>query len=189
MTNKALVIVDVQNDFCPGGTLAVPNGDQVVPVFNKLLQQTDMLFVATRDWHPEDHCSFKSQGGPWPAHCVAGTFGADFNHQLYRSFIKKVVSKATTRDLEAHSGFQGTDLAGYLRLYGVNKVFIGGLATDYCVKATALDAKKEGFKTYLILDACRAVNVKPDDGEKAIEEIRNAGVIIVASEEVLNEEG
>ncbi len=185
MTGKALIIVDIQNDFCPGGALAVSGGDQVVPVLNKLLQQADMLSVATRDWHPEDHCSFKSQGGPWPAHCVAGTFGADFHHKLYRSFIEQVVSKAMVRDQEAYSGFQGTELAGYLHLCGISRVFIGGLATDYCVKATALDAVNKGFKTYLILDACRAVNVNPDDGDKAVQEMISAGVIITTSEEML----
>ena len=181
----ALIIVDVQNDFCPGGALPVPCGDQVVPVLNRLLikvKQVNMLVIATRDWHPEDHCSFKSQGGPWPAHCVAGTPGADFHHILYRAYIDHVVSKATARDRETYSGFRGTGLAELLRVLGVSKVIIGGLATDYCVKATALDARRNGFRVYLILDACRAVNINPGDGDKAVEEMKAAGVQVVSTE-------
>lgn len=181
----ALIIVDVQNDFCPGGALAVPHGDEVVPVLNELLRQMNMLAVATRDWHPEDHCSFKSQGGPWPAHCVAGTSGADFHHRLYRAYIDHVVSKATTKNQEAYSGFRGTGLAEFLRLRGINRVVIGGLATDYCVKATALDAKAEGFETYIISDACRAVDVNPGDGDKAVEEMINAGIQVIRTDEAL----
>lgn len=187
----ALIIVDVQNDFCPGGALPVPHGDRVVPVLNGLLRLTNILTVttvATRDWHPEDHCSFKSQGGPWPAHCVAGTPGADFHHRLYRAYIDHIVSKATARDQEAYSGFRGTDLAEFLRLRGINRVVIGGLATDYCVKATALDAKEEGFETCVILNACRAVDVNPGDGDKAVEEMEAAGIQVVSIEALSEDE-
>lgn len=167
----------------PAGALPVPHGDEVVPVLNGLLKLTNMLTVttvATRDWHPEDHCSFKSQGGPWPAHCVAGTPGADFHYELYWGCIDRIVSKATARDQEAYSGFRGTDLAEFLWSRGINRVVIGGLATDYCVKATALDAKEEGFETCVILNACRAVNVNPGDGYKALEEMTAAGIELIS---------
>jgi nicotinamidase/pyrazinamidase len=178
----ALVLVDVQNDFCPGGALPVPEGDQVVPVLNDLLGHREMLAVATRDWHPPDHSSFATQGGPWPVHCVAGTPGAEFHPGLHRErlahmvSIGATVSKATARDQEAYSGFQGTGLAAYLRQYGIRRLFIGGLATDYCVKATALDARQEGFEVFLLTDAIRAVNVQPGDGDRAIAEMQSAGV-------------
>ena len=183
----ALVLVDVQNDFCPGGALAVPEGDRVVPVLNALLRHRELLAIATRDWHPPDHSSFATQGGPWPVHCVAGTPGADFHPGLDRERIAHLVaigstvSKATARDQEAYSGFQGTDLAAYLRRHGIRRLFIGGLATDYCVKATALDAHKEGFEVFLLTDAIRAVNVQPGDGDRAIAEMQAAGVIPLKS--------
>ncbi len=181
-TTDALVLVDVQNDFCPGGALPVPEGDKVVPVLNALLDRRELLAVATRDWHPPDHCSFVTQGGPWPVHCVAGTPGAGFHLGLHGErlahmvSIGSTVSKATARDQEAYSGFQGTDLAAYLRKHGIRRLFIGGLATDYCVKATALDARQEGFEVFLLTDAIRAVNVRPGDGDRAIAEMQAAGV-------------
>ena len=178
----ALVLVDVQNDFCPGGALPVPDGDRVVPVLNALLRQGRLLAVATRDWHPPDHCSFAAQGGPWPVHCVAGTRGADFHPALERSRIEHIITnKATARDEEAYSGFQGTDLAAFLRGRGIRRLVVGGLATDYCVKATALDARKEGFETFLLSDAIRAVDVQPGDGDRAIAEMRAAGVTPITS--------
>ena len=180
----ALVLVDVQNDFCPGGALPVPDGDRVLPVLNTLLRQGGVLAVATRDWHPPDHCSFRAQGGPWPVHCVAGTPGADFHPGLDRGRIAHVVSKATTQAQEAYSGFQGTDLADVLRQRGIRAVFIGGLATDYCVKATALGARKAGLDVFLITDAIRAVNVRPGDGDRAIAEMRAAGVIPLTSADI-----
>jgi nicotinamidase/pyrazinamidase len=178
----ALVLVDVQNDFCPGGALPVPEGDRVVPVLNTLLDHRELLAIATRDWHPPDHSSFTPQGGPWPVHCVAGTPGAGFHPGLHRErlahmvSIGATVSKATARDQEAYSGFQGTDLAAYLHRHGIHRLFIGGLATDYCVKATALDARQEGFQVFLLTDAIRAVNVQPGDGDRAIAEMQAAGV-------------
>ena len=181
----ALVLVDVQNDFCPGGALPVPDGDRVVPVLNKLLRQGGMLAVATRDWHPPDHCSFAAQGGPWPAHCVAGTPGADFHPDLDLARIEHIVTnKATTRDEEAYSGFQGTDLATFLRGRGIRRLVVGGLATDYCVKATALDGRTEGFEVFLLTDAIRGVNVQPGDGDRAIAEMRAAGVIPITSADI-----
>jgi nicotinamidase/pyrazinamidase len=179
-----LIVVDVQRDFCPGGALAVPQGDQVVPVINRLLAWTGWLTVATRDWHPIDHCSFKAQGGLWPPHCVAGTEGAAFHPALDEKRIGQVVSKATTRDAEAYSGFQGTDLASRLSSRGVRRAFVCGLATDYCVKATALDARQAGLDVFVIEDAIRGVEVQPGDGAKAIAALRAAGIALVVSTDI-----
>jgi nicotinamidase/pyrazinamidase len=181
----ALVLVDVQVDFCPGGALPVPEGDRVVPVLTTLLRRAGVLAVATRDWHPADHCSFASRGGPWPVHCVAGTPGAAFHPDLDLGRIEHVITnKATTRDEEAYSGFQGTDLAALLRARGTRRIFVGGLATDYCVKATTLDARKEGFEVFLLTDAIRAVDVQPGDGDRALAEMRAAGVIPITSADI-----
>ncbi len=180
----ALVIVDVQNDFLPGGRLAVPEGDAVVPPLNawiRQFQQAGLPVVATRDWHPADHCSFQAQGGPWPPHCVAGSTGAEFAPGLKLPDDVIVVSKATTPDKDAYSGFEGTDLAERLRNLGVKRLFVGGLATDYCVLNTVLDALKNGFETWVITDAIRAVNVNPDDGDKALERMRQAGARFVTT--------
>lgn len=180
----ALVVVDVQRDFCPGGALAVPHGDDVVPVINRLLGLTDWLTVATRDWHPADHCSFKAQGGIWPPHCVAGTAGAEFHPALDQTRIQAVVSKAVTRDAEAYSGFHGTDLAAQLSARGVHRVFVCGLATDYCVKATALDARSAGLDVVVIEDAIRGVEVKPGDCVKAVDEMRASAIVLAPSGEL-----
>jgi len=193
MTRTALIIVDVQNDFCPGGSLAVPRGNEVVSPLNKWLQKADLenwVIVATRDWHPKETTHFLESGAGWPVHCVKGTPGAEFHPDLnlYHCYV---VSKGMGETEDAYSGFAGTcggvKLGHLLRTNYVKRIFIGGLATDYCVKATALDAKRLGFEVYLILDACRAVDVKPGDGERAIEEMRVAGVIVTTTEEVLNE--
>lgn len=180
----ALIVVDVQRDFCPGGALAVPHGDDVVPVINRLLGLTDWLTVATRDWHPADHCSFKAQGGIWPPHCVAGTAGAEFHPALDQTRIQAVVSKAVTRDAEAYSGFHGTDLAAQLSARGVHRVFVCGLATDYCVKATALDARSAGLGVVVIEDAIRGVEVKPGDCVKAVDEMRASAIVLAPSGEL-----
>jgi nicotinamidase/pyrazinamidase len=177
----ALIVVDVQRDFCPGGALAVPRGDEVVPVINRLLVLTDWLTVATRDWHPADHCSFRAQGGIWPPHCVAGTDGAAFHPALDRARIHHVVSKAVTRDSEAYSGFQGTDLAALLAWRGIRRAFVCGLATDYCVKATALDARRAGLDVVVFEDAIRGVEVKPGDCVKAIDEMRASAIVVAPS--------
>lgn len=152
----ALIIVDLQNDFCPGGALAVGEGDAVVPVINDLARQFGTV-AATQDWHPRDHRSFTEQGGTWPVHCVAGTAGAELHPALDRTPIDLYIRKATTPDAEAYSGFDGTDLAEQLRQRGVERVYVAGLALDYCVDATALDARKAGFETYVVSDATRAV--------------------------------
>ncbi len=203
----ALILVDIQNDFIPGGALAVPEGDRIVPVVNRL-QPCFNLVVATQDWHPADHGSFASNhtgrspgevielgGLPqilWPAHCVQGTPGAAFVPGLDRQRWDHVFVKGTDPLIDSYSGFydnghrQATGLADYLLQRGVTNVWIAGLATDYCVKFTALDAVKLGFKTHLIEDACRGVDLKPDDVPRAIEEMKAAGVEIVLSQEVLN---
>ncbi len=178
----ALLIVDVQNDFCPGGALPVPEGDLVVPVLNRWIAQAEARGIpvfASRDWHPNNHISFKGRGGPWPPHCVQGTPGAAFHPDLKLPRDVRIVSKAKHPDKDSYSAFGGTDLADRLRRANVKNVWIGGLAQDYCVRATALDALQHGFKTHLITDATRAVNVRPDDGQNALEEIRQAGGVLV----------
>ncbi|NMG46199.1 isochorismatase family protein [Aromatoleum toluvorans] len=174
----ALIIVDVQNDFLPGGTLAVPAGDEVVPLLNALIARfarLDLPVVATRDWHPPEHCSFRERGGPWPPHCVAGTPGAAFAAGLALSASAVVISKADAADRDAYSGFEGTDLHARLRDAGVRRLFVGGLATDYCVLNTVRDGLALGYAVTLLTDAIRAVDVAPGDGERAIDEMTRRG--------------
>lgn len=174
----ALVVVDVQRDFLPGGALGVPGGDEVVPVLNRyigLFTAHALPVVLTRDWHPADHCSFRAQGGLWPPHCVAGSEGAAFAPGLGMPEDSHLVSKATTSRAEAYSGFEGTDLADWLRNHGCRRLFIGGLATDYCVRATVSDARAAGFAVIVLRDAIRAVNVEADDGARAERAMRDAG--------------
>lgn len=174
----ALIVVDVQNDFLPGGSLAVPEGDAVVPVLNYYLATfagKGMPIYATRDWHPTDHCSFKAQGGPWPPHCVADTPGAKFSSMLQLPPSTTIISKATSAAEDAYSGFQGTDLDARLRTQKVTRVFVGGLATDYCVLNTVRDAARLGYEIVLLTDAIRAVNVHAEDGSKAEAEMRFLG--------------
>lgn len=174
----ALVIVDVQNDFLPGGALPVPRGDEVVSVLNgyiRLFGEKGLPVVATRDWHPPDHSSFREQGGPWPAHCVQGTRGAEFAPELELPEDVIIVSKATHPEEEAYSGFQGTDLDGRLKDLGIRRLFVGGLATDYCVLSTVRDALSLGYQVCLLKDAIRAVDVRPGDGQRAEEEMVRQG--------------
>lgn len=178
-------MVDVQKDFCPGGALPVPEGDQVVPAINRVLGLGGWLTVATRDWHPHDHCSFQSQGGIWPVHCVAGTAGAAFHPGLDGMKVRQIISKATTREAEAYSGFQGTELAALLRGQGIQRVFVCGLATDYCVRATALDARQAGFDVIVLEDAIRGVEVHSGDGARAIEEMAAAGIRFAKTTELV----
>ncbi|WP_297491328.1 nicotinamidase [Thermococcus sp.] len=178
MPGEALIVVDMQRDFMPGGALPVPGADGIIPVVEECIRKfksRGALVVATRDWHPPDHMSFRERGGPWPRHCVRGTAGAEFVVELPEDAI--VVSKATEPDREAYSGFEGTGLSGILRGKGVVRVYVCGVATEYCVRATALDAVKEGFETYLIRDAVKGIN--PADEEKALEELQSAGVKLV----------
>ena len=172
----ALLIVDVQNDFLPGGSLAVPHGDEVVPLLNRYLRAFQNLPVyATRDWHPERHCSFRAQGGPWPPHCVAGTHGAEFSVALQLPPAAAIISKAATPEQDAYSGFQGTGLNAQLRAANIRRLFIGGLATDYCVLNTVRDALKLGYEVFLLADAIRAVDVQPGDGQRAEQEMTKLG--------------
>ena len=173
----ALIVVDVQNDFCPGGALAVPHGDAVIEPLNWLMRQHDLV-VATRDWHPPDHSSFAEQGGPWPVHCVQDTHGAQLRSDLDRDAIDAVIDKGQDRETEGYSGFEGTNLEQLLRERGVERVHIGGLALDYCVKNTALDALRKGFPVTVHLAATRAVNVEEGDRDRAVEEMRAAGAEI-----------
>jgi len=175
--STALVVVDVQNDFCPGGALPVTDGDKVVPVLNEYIEKfrkAHAPIIFTRDWHPLDHSSFKEQGGPWPPHCVQDSEGARFHAELNVPPEGEIVSKADKKD-EAYSFFQGTDLATKLHLRGIRRLFVGGLATDYCVKETVLDGLKYGFEVFHLDDASRGVNVHPDDSERALEEMVTAG--------------
>lgn len=178
----ALILVDVQLDFLPGGSLAVPHGDEVVPALNRyvaVFRGLTLPVVATRDWHPPDHCSFQAQGGPWPPHCVVGSEGARFAPLLDLPCEGRIVSKATTRDRDAYSGFEGTDLDEWLKRAGVSRVFVGGLATDYCVLNTVRDALRIGYATFLLADAVRAVDAQAGDGERAIAEMRRLGAVAI----------
>ena len=175
---RALIVVDVQNDFCPGGALAVPDGDAVVDTVNRMASEASFV-VATRDWHPPDHGSFAAHGGRWPVHCVQGTPGAELHPGIDASQIDVVVAKGQVSDREGYSGFEGTDLERLLSEHGVDAVDVAGLALDYCVKATALDARRAGLNVTVHRGATRAVEVSPGDGERAVEELRAAGVEVV----------
>ena len=178
---RALIIVDVQNDFCPGGSLAVTHGDEVVGPLNKLarefLARGEPVFK-TRDWHTPDTKHFEKHGGTWPVHCVQNTPGAEFHPELIDDIHIRVISKGLG-DEDCYSAFDGTDLALQLQRLGVEEIWVGGLATDYCVKNTVLDALKEGFAVKALEEAMRPVNLKPEDGAHALEEMRNAGAEIV----------
>jgi nicotinamidase/pyrazinamidase len=173
---RALIVVDVQNDFTPGGALAVPDGDEVLEHINALAASGEYdLVVATRDWHPPDHGSFSRHGGPWPEHCVQGTEGAELHPGLDRAHIDVVVDKGHDPETEGYSAFDGTDLGALLRERDVDQVTVVGLATDYCVKNTALDALKEGLRVIVDSTAVRGVDVEPGDSERALAEVRAAG--------------
>lgn len=181
---RALLIVDVQNDFCPSGTLAVPEGDKVIPVINRLMDLFPLV-VASKDWHPKKTVHFQK----WPPHCVQNTKGAEFHPGLNTAKIKKTFLKGTQDKDDGYSAFEATseNLAAYLNKNGVTDLYIAGLATDYCVKATALDADKRGFETFVVEDAVAAVNVKPGDDEKALKQMRKAGVTLIQSDEITPE--
>jgi nicotinamidase/pyrazinamidase len=204
---NCLVLVDIQNDFVPGGALAVPEGGQIVPVVNRLLSCFDLV-VATQDWHPITHGSFAAnhpghQPGDcidlhglaqilWPTHCVQGTSGAEFVPGLEPQRWNQIFVKGTDPEIDSYSGFfdnghrQATGLGDYLRGNEVTEVYVAGLATDYCVKFTVLDALQLGFNAFLIEDACRGVNLQPGDVERAVKDMRAAGARIVHSEDILN---
>jgi len=178
----ALIIVDVQNDFLPGGALAVPHGDEVVPVLNHyidLFLTKALPIIATRDWHPVNHCSFHAQGGPWPPHCIANGLGAEFAAGLRLPAEFVIISMATVPDKDAYSGFRDTELEAVLRSHGVRRVFVGGLATDYCVLNTVKDALDNRYQVYVLNDAIRAVNVHPEDGRNAELEMVAKGATMI----------
>ncbi|HSI78935.1 MAG TPA: bifunctional nicotinamidase/pyrazinamidase [Lunatimonas sp.] len=203
---KALLIIDVQNDFLPGGALAVPDGDQIIAVINRLQESFDFI-VTTQDWHPANHGSFaanhknKNPGEfvnlsgveqiLWPIHCVQDTRGAEFHPDLKQEKWKAVFKKGTNPNIDSYSGFfdnnrmQDTGLSTYLKDQGVKTVYVSGLATDYCVKYTVLDALKEGFKTYLIEDATKGVNLSSNDSERAITEMSKAGAEVIKSSSII----
>ncbi|MGE5320110.1 MAG: isochorismatase family protein [Hyphomicrobiaceae bacterium] len=173
-----LLVTDIQNDFLRGGSLAVAGGDAVIPVLNRYIGEfvaRGLPVYATRDWHPEGHCSFHAQGGPWPVHCVAGTPGAAFAPTLTLPPDVTVISKATSQDKEAYSSFQGTDLDSRFRAAGIHRLFIGGLTTDYCVLNSVRDARQLGYDVFVLADAIRAVDVQPGDGQRAEAEMGRLG--------------
>jgi nicotinamidase/pyrazinamidase len=204
---NALILVDLQNDFCPGGALAVPGGEEIIPVVNRLLPRFDVV-VATQDWHPPQHGSFaanhpgKKPGDVveltgmiqilWPVHCVQNTPGAELHPGLDQTRIKKVFRKGTDPQIDSYSGFfdngrrHATGLEDYLRQCGVREIFVCGLATDYCVKATALDAASLGWQTHLIPEACRGVNLRPGDVDRALMEMQTRGIVLRPASSLLS---
>ena len=181
----ALLVVDMQNDFMPGGALGVHGGDQIVPEVNRLVEKfiaRRLPIVFSRDWHPPNHCSFGEQGGIWPVHCVQHTKGAAFTAGLAMPADPSVISKATKVDHEAYSAFDGTGLSELLTRLEVTRIFIVGLATDYCVLETVRDARREGFEVVVLEDGVRAVNVHPEDGPRALQEMARLGAEIVAAD-------
>ncbi len=203
---KALILVDIQNDFVPGGALPVNEGDQIIPIVNRLQEKFELI-VATQDWHPAEHGSFAANHRGkkigevidlcgleqilWPVHCVQGEFGADFVSSFNMDRISKIFTKGTDINIDSYSGFfdnkrrKSTGLADYLKSQGVSDVYIAGLATDYCVKFTAFDAQSLGFKTYIIEDACRGVNLHEGEVEKALSDMQTIGIQLIQSQEVV----
>ena len=203
---NALLVVDIQNDFLPGGALAVPDGDKVIPIINGLVERFDLI-LATQDWHPANHGSFAANHPNrhpgevidlngieqvlWPIHCVQGSPGADFSAQMRTDRFAKIFRKGTDPGIDSYSSFfdnarrRSTGLSDYLHERQVNELFICGLATDYCVKFSVLDSTSLGIRTYVIADACRGVNLKPDDSATAIAEMRKAGGLMIDSAEIL----
>jgi len=176
----ALLISDIQNDFLPGGSLAVLEGERIIPVLNGYIDRfsnRQLPVFATRDWHPANHCSFIRQGGPWPEHCIAGSKGAEFAADLHLPVSAYIISKGTDVEREGYSSFSNRTFKAQLDNAGVRRLFIGGLATDYCVLNTVRDALNYHFKVFLLIDAIRAVNVQKQDGENAINEMIEKGAI------------
>ena len=177
----ALLIIDLQNDFLPGGVLAVPGGDAVIAPLNEWIARFSSVglpILATRDWHPSNHCSFHEQGGPWPAHCVAGTPGALVTAELKLPAEARVVDKPSLPHVETYCGFTGTTLDAELRQAGIQRLWVGGLATDYCVLNTVLAARERGYAVVLLARAMRAVDVEPGDGQRALSAMIEHGALV-----------
>lgn len=186
-SNDALLVVDIQKDFLPGGSLPVPKGDRVIAPLNEAMRRfrrARLPIVASRDWHPPGHVSFRERGGPWPPHCVAGTPGAEFDKRLELPPGIEVFSKATQRDREAYSALDGTGLGRRLKELGIHRIFIGGLTTEYCVLTTTRDALAAGFEVWVLEDAIGAIDARPGDGARALSEIRHYGATLIRSEEL-----
>ncbi len=178
--DDALIVVDVQHDFMPGGALGVPEGERILAPINALVPRFGRVY-ATRDWHPADHSSFAAAGGPWPVHCVAQTHGAAFDERFDLRGVDVIIDKGIDVATDGYSAFAATPLAQDLRTHGVSRVFVAGLATDYCVKASALDARAAGFEVFVLADASAAVNIDPHDETRALDALRAAGVAVVES--------
>ena len=190
LADAALILVDIQNDFCPGGALAVKDGDKIVEPVNKLISRFPLV-ISTQDWHPANHISFVQQGGPWPPHCVQGTTGAELRADLDTTRIAHYFRKASSPYKDDYSEFAGKDDQGrsldeVLGSKGVTRLYVVGLATDYCVLETVLDGLKHGYEVYAVTDAMRAVNVDPNDGSKALKKMESSGAHLVTSDQVLN---
>lgn len=185
---SALIVVDMQNDFLPGGKLEVPNSDTIIPIINeyiKIFEKKGLPVVFTRDWHPENHLSFKENGGIWPKHCVQNTEGVQINKDIYIPNNSVIINKAFQSDMEAYSGFQNTDLDQKLKEMNVKNLFVCGVATDYCVLNTVLDAIKLNYKVYLLIDAIKGVDVNPNDSEEAIKKMISNGVELLVFDEIV----
>ena len=185
--DDALLLVDVQNDFLPEGALAVPDGDAVVPALNVYIERflaKALPVFASRDWHPDHHCSFEAEGGSWPKHCVAGTAGAQFAIELELPDSTVIISKATQPKKDAYSAFEDTELHALLQRRGLKRLFIGGLATDYCVLNTVMDGLRLGYDVMLLADAIAAVNLKATDGAKAEKKMLDAGARPISKDQL-----
>ena len=188
--DAALILVDIQNDFCPGGALAVNDGDRIVPTVNRLIPEFPLV-ISTQDWHPENHISFKERGGRWPPHCVQDTRGAELHSGLKTDTIAHYFRKASSPDKDDYSEFAGKDDRGrslddVLKIREVKRLYVVGLATDYCVLETVMDGIKYGYQVYAVIDAMKAVNVNPDDGEKALQKMAENGAHLVTTDEALD---
>lgn len=187
--SDALLITDIQKDFLPGGALPIQGGDEIIPVLNayvKRFVEANAHLFASRDWHPQNHISFKAQGGPWPPHCVQDTEGAKFSSDLKLPSVCAVISKATNPEHEAYSVFDGTSFAHELKMCEIKRLFIGGLATDYCILNTVLDARKLGYETVVLMDATLGINAQPGDVDRAVEVMLKAGAQQATSEDFID---
>jgi len=189
----ALIVVDMQNDFMPGGALPVPNALTIIPTINRyveLFENANATIVFTRDWHPQNHISFKSRGGPWPPHCIQNTYGAELHPDLRAPKSAIIISKAFKEDEEAYSGFKGIeleskrDLNSVLRGRGVKRVFVSGVVTEYCVKATALDAADLSYQVFLLIDAVKGINQPPGSEEQAVIEMLEKGIVLMTTSDI-----